>query len=168
MQVQSNQITHQFLDVEKAKQFAKENNTTVKVWQWFNPETKEPTHKTYIVRASEEAMKRFDDVFDQPKPRKNLSLDNIICAVSEITGVKLHEFLSSRRTKYIIDAKQMYIYIAVNATSQSFTQIGHAIAKDHTTIMHGYEKAKVKVDVDMKWLTKLRRVTKLMGLPMIA
>lgn len=167
MQVQSNQITHQFLDVEKAKQFAKDNNTTVKVWQWVNPETKEPIHKTYIVRASEEAMRRFDDVFDKPKPTKNPSLDNIICAVSHVTGVRLHELLSKRRDKGIVDAKQLYIYIAVESTNQSFTAIAHGINKDHTTILHGYKQAKVKLG-DLVWLKKLRQATELMGLPMIA
>lgn len=95
------------------------------------------------------------------------SLDNIISNVSDITGVRLHELMSSRKEQGIVDAKQIYVYLAVETTSKSYVQIAKAISKDHTTVMHAYKKAKYKVDVDMRWLTKLRRTIKQMGLPLI-
>jgi len=94
-------------------------------------------------------------------------LDNILSNVSDITGVRLHELMSQRREQSIVDAKQIYVYLAVETTSKSYVQIARAISKDHTTVMSAYKKAKYKVDVDMKWLTKLRRTVKQMGLPLI-
>jgi len=94
-------------------------------------------------------------------------LDNIISHVSDITGVRLHELMSSRKQQGIVDAKQIYVYLAVETTSKSYIQIAKAISKDHTTVMHAYKKAKYKIDVDMRWLTKLRRTIKQMDLPLI-
>jgi chromosomal replication initiator protein len=94
-------------------------------------------------------------------------LDNILSNVSDITGVRLHELMSSRKQQGIVDAKQIYVYLAVETTSKSYIEIARAISKDHTTVMHAYKKAKYKVDVDMRWLTKLRRVVKQMSLPLV-
>ncbi len=95
------------------------------------------------------------------------SIDNIIANVSDVTGVRLHEIMSSRREQGIVDAKQIVVYLAVETTDKSYCQIARAISKDHTTVMHTYKKAKYKVDVDMRWLTKLRRVVKQMGLQLV-
>lgn len=94
-------------------------------------------------------------------------LDNIISNVSDITGVRLHELMSSRKQQGIVDAKQIYVYLAMETTSKSVIEIARAISKDHTTVMHAYKKAKYKVDVDMRWLTKLRRVVKQMDLSLV-
>lgn len=95
------------------------------------------------------------------------TLDNIIYHVSDVTGVKLHELMSRRKQQGIVDAKQIFVYLAVETTSKTYIEIAKAISKDHTTVIHAYKKAKYKIDVDMRFLTKLRRTVKQMGLPLI-
>tara|TARA_R110001599_G_scaffold250639_1_gene450474 strand:+ start:182 stop:358 length:177 start_codon:yes stop_codon:yes gene_type:complete len=57
--------------------------------------------------------------------------------------------------------------IATECTRSSFVQIGHALCKDHTTIMSGAKQAKAKLG-DTNWLQQLRKTTELLALPLVA
>ena len=95
------------------------------------------------------------------------SLDEIICAVCKTNDVQLHELLSTRREQRIVNARFIYYMIATECTRSSFVQIGHALCKDHTTIMSGAKQAKAKLG-DTNWLQQLRKTTELLDLPLVA
>ena len=57
--------------------------------------------------------------------------------------------LSKKRTKDIVFARQVAIYLSRELTDLSLASIGEAFGRrDHTTIIHSYTKIKNKIEKD--------------------
>jgi chromosomal replication initiator protein len=84
----------------------------------------------------------------------SLSVDQIIEAVAHFYKLETKELLGRRRSKGIATARQVAMYLAREETDASLPQIGRALGgRDHTTILHGYEKIHAQVEED----NRLRR-----------
>ena len=84
-----------------------------------------------------------------PIEKKEISISLIQRITSEYYGIKLNNVLSKKRTKNIVLARQVAIYLARELTDHSFPEIGDAFGgKDHTTIMHSFNKIKDKLKND--------------------
>lgn len=84
-----------------------------------------------------------------PIEKKEISISLIQRITSEYYGIKLNNVLSKKRTKNIVLARQVAIYLARELTDHSFPEIGGAFGgKDHTTIMHSFNKIKDKLKND--------------------
>ena len=78
-----------------------------------------------------------------PIGKKEISINLIQKITSEYYGIKLNNLLSKKRTKNIVLARQVAIYLSRELTDHSFPEIGSAFSgKDHTTIMHSFNKIK--------------------------
>ncbi|MCQ2565458.1 MAG: chromosomal replication initiator protein DnaA [Clostridia bacterium] len=74
---------------------------------------------------------------------KEVTPDNIKKAVSEYFGIKISELESSSRSRNIAYPRQIAIYLIRENTNNSLPQIGKYFGgRDHTTILHSYEKIK--------------------------
>lgn len=62
-------------------------------------------------------------------------------AVSEATGIPAHLFYGRRRTAHISQARQL-VYFLAHQSGISLSDIGRAMNRDHTTIMHGVQREK--------------------------
>jgi chromosomal replication initiator protein len=79
----------------------------------------------------------------------SLSVDQIIEAVAQFYSLEAKDLLGRRRTKDIVTARQMVMYLAREETSASLPQIGQTLGgRDHTTVLHGYKKIHAQVEED--------------------
>ena len=92
--------------------------------------------------------------------QKNISITEIIDAVTEYFDVKLTDLLSKKRTQSIILPRQCCMYLARNLTKHSLEEIGgHLGGRDHTTVLHAcskiaqMEKEDSNIQIQLKELT---------------
>lgn len=84
-----------------------------------------------------------------PLENKKISIGQIQKAVSDYYTIKVNSLLSKKRTKDIVLARQVAIYLSRELTDLSLTSIGEAFGRrDHTTIIHSYTKIKNKIEKD--------------------
>nr|MBP3725168.1 chromosomal replication initiator protein DnaA [Campylobacter sp.] len=87
---------------------------------------------------------------DQIKAKKeNISLENIIKIVAKETNVKIADIKSKNKTKKIVDARRICIYLAKNLTPNSMPQLAiHFGLKDHSAVSHNIKKINEIMDKD--------------------
>jgi chromosomal replication initiator protein len=79
----------------------------------------------------------------------SLSVDRIIEAVAQFYNLETKDLLGRRRSKDIVRARQIAMYLAREETDASLPQIGRALGgRDHTTVLHGYTKIHAQVEED--------------------
>ena len=80
---------------------------------------------------------------------KTISMDMIQKAVSVHFQIPLVELRSNRRTKSIVLARQVAMYLARELSHLSLPEIGYAFGgKDHTTVLHSCKKIKEELLTD--------------------
>ncbi|EAK0827465.1 chromosomal replication initiator protein DnaA [Campylobacter fetus] len=79
---------------------------------------------------------------DQIKEKKdNISLENIISCVSHEMNIKPSDIKSKSRTKSIVEARRICIYLAKTLTPNSMPQLAtHFGLKDHSAVSHNIKK----------------------------
>ena len=81
-----------------------------------------------------------------PRKQPHLLLDDIARAICGIYGIGKAEFASIRRNPRLVEARQVFYWVAKRFTSFSFPQIGHFCGKDHSTVIHGFRKVDAAFD----------------------
>ena len=80
---------------------------------------------------------------------EKITVEQVINAVSEHYHVSVEALYSAGRSRTISFPRQMAMYLARTETEASFPQIGTALGnRDHTTILHGYEKISNLIETD--------------------
>ncbi len=75
------------------------------------------------------------------EPESRLTVDVIKKEVAAHYGISLEDMEGASRKKEIAQARQIAIYLARELTSSSFPSLGKEFGgRDHTTIMHSYQK----------------------------
>ena len=64
------------------------------------------------------------------------TVEKIVVAVAEATGITPRAIYSTNRKAHIVRARQIVMYEA-RQHGLTLAQIGHALNRDHTTILHG-------------------------------
>ncbi|KAB3532222.1 chromosomal replication initiator protein DnaA [Alkaliphilus serpentinus] len=106
------------------------------------------TNSDITVELASEALK---EIFSS-KP-KQLNIPLIKETISKRFNIKLEDIDSKKRTRAISYPRQIAMYIARELTDLSLPKIGEEFGgRDHTTVMHAYEKISndLKVDPDLK------------------
>ena len=94
--------------------------------------------KTITLELAKEVLR---DLIREPK--KLVTVDFIQRCVSEEYGVSMHDLKMKRRNKNIVLPRQVAMYLSRELTELSFPEIGdHFGGKDHTTVLHSYNKIK--------------------------
>lgn len=65
------------------------------------------------------------------------TITDCILAVSREFRIPLPRLLGERRAREIARPRQIAMWLAVRATGSSLPQIGRALNRDHTTVLHG-------------------------------
>ncbi len=87
----------------------------------------------------EMAKRVLSDTIQERK--KNITIEEIIKAVTERFQIKVSELKSKKRTKNLVTPRQIGMYLSRQLTSQSFPEIGKAFGgKDHSTVIHAYKQ----------------------------
>jgi len=93
------------------------------------------------------------------EPKKLITVDFIQRCVAEEFGVALHELKTKRRNKNIVLPRQIAMYISRELTDMSLPEIGDYFGgKDHTTVLHSYNKIKAEVIKNEVLKNKINRV----------
>ena len=69
-----------------------------------------------------------------------VTLDNIKKEVAGYFNIRLNDLSSVRRTRSLARPRQIAMSLAKELTQHSFTEIGDAFGKDHTTVLHAHRK----------------------------
>jgi chromosomal replication initiator protein len=70
-----------------------------------------------------------------------ITVDLILNVVSSTLGVSVAEIRGDRRTRPVVQARHLAMYLARELTDKSLPKIGERIGgRDHTTVMHAVEK----------------------------
>jgi chromosomal replication initiator protein len=94
--------------------------------------------KAITLELAKEVLK---DLIQEPK--KLITIDFIQRCVAEEYGVSIHDMKMKRRNKTIVVPRQVAMYLSRELTDLSFPEIGeHFGGKDHTTVLHSFNKIK--------------------------
>lgn len=97
------------------------------------------------------------------KPQKNVSPQEIIKTVADFYGIDTPMIHSKTRKKEIVRPRQVIMYILREYYNISFPSIGEKLGgRDHTTVIHSYEKIKKDIKSDAALLQEIERVRALL------
>ncbi|MCX5711416.1 MAG: chromosomal replication initiator protein DnaA [Candidatus Omnitrophica bacterium] len=94
------------------------------------------------------------------EPRKHITVDFIQRCVAEEFGSSLQDLKTKRRNKNIVLPRQVAMYLSRELTELSLLEIGEFFGgKDHTTVLHSYNKIKGDLKTNSGLQEKVERVT---------
>ncbi|MEA3491761.1 MAG: chromosomal replication initiator protein DnaA [Campylobacterota bacterium] len=98
---------------------------------------------------------------DQLKEKKeSVSIDDIVKIISKELNIKPSDIKSKKRTKNVVNARRIVIYLARNLTPNSMPQIALYFGmKDHTAISHTMKKINEIIDNDENFKIQLEELS---------
>lgn len=94
------------------------------------------------------------------KPKKIVSIDTVVKSVSDYYNLDEQMIYEKTRRKEIVRARQIIMFVLREDFNESYPAIGAKLGgKDHTTVIHSYEKVKHDLATDphlMKELDDIR------------
>lgn len=97
------------------------------------------------------------------EPKKLITIDFIQRCVAEEFGISLQELKTKRRNKTIVLPRQVAMYLSRELTELSFPEIGGFFGgKDHTTVLHSYNKIKGELGVNQILEDRINRVIQIL------
>jgi chromosomal replication initiator protein len=83
------------------------------------------------------------------KPKKSLSVKEVVKIVSDFYNIDEDSIYNKTRKKEVVRPRQVVMYLLREDFSISFPSIGEKMGgRDHTTVIHSYEKVKEDVKTD--------------------
>ncbi len=96
-----------------------------------------------------------------PSEDRRVSVDSIQRVVAERYNCKFSDMKSKKRTKQIAFPRQIAMYLSRELTAHSLSEIGATFGgKDHTTIIHAYEKIEELLTTDITLLAEVNSIKK--------
>jgi len=93
------------------------------------------------------------------EPKKLITIDFIQRCVAEEYGVSLQDLKLKRRNKNIVLPRQIAMFLSRELTDLSFPEIGNCFGgKDHTTVLHSYNKIKGEVNNNAMLKEKVNKI----------
>jgi len=71
---------------------------------------------------------------------KIVSVQDIQEAVARYYHISLEDLKGKKRTKSIVEPRQIAMYLARELTNSSLPKLGTEFGKDHSTVLHAYDK----------------------------
>jgi chromosomal replication initiator protein len=103
------------------------------------------TNKETSVELAAEALK---DIISS-RQSKQVTIDLIQDVVANYFNLKVDDLKSSRRTRNVAFPRQIAMYLSRKLTDMSLPKIGEEFGgRDHTTVIHAYEKISTNLKVD--------------------
>ncbi|MBR4789539.1 MAG: chromosomal replication initiator protein DnaA [Treponema sp.] len=103
----------------------------------------------------EMAKNQLKDILNS-NSAQNISLDIIQKVVAENYQISISDLKSKKRDKKYVFPRQVAIYIARELTEISYSELGNEFGgKDHSTIMHAYEKIAEGIKLDSSLEAKI-------------
>ena len=111
-----------------------------------------------VVAYSKLVGKEVDEVVAQEvlkdlivETQKKVTVDLIQRKVAEYFEIRLSDMTAKRRSRNVVYPRHVAMYLSRELTGLSFPDIGEQFGgRDHTTVLHAYEKIKKDVKKDQK------------------
>jgi chromosomal replication initiator protein len=108
------------------------------------------------------AARLLQDVIPSTDTR-TLSIDTISRAVANFYHISLEEMKGKRRDKHIVFPRQVAMFLIREETASSLPAIGQAFGgRDHTTVLHSYEKINTESREDQRLQSDLRKIREIL------
>ncbi len=92
------------------------------------------------------AAQALEHIYDK-KPPANLTVSEVFDGVCRYYNAKPELVRGKQRDRDIVWPRQVAMYLMREETTASLLQIGAALGgRDHTTIMHGWEKVNAEIN----------------------
>lgn len=115
------------------------------------------TNKEINVDLASEALK---DIISS-KNSKQITIELIQEIVANYFSLRLEDFKSARRTRNVAYPRQIAMYLSRKLTDTSLPKIGEEFGgRDHTTVIHAYEKIFQGLKVDETLQNTINDITK--------
>ena len=115
------------------------------------------TNKEISIDLAVEALK---DIISN-KQSKQVTIELIQEVVANYYNLRMDDFKSSRRTRNVAFPRQIAMYLSRKLTDMSLPKIGEEFdGRDHTTVIHAYEKISGNLKVDESLQNALNELTK--------
>ncbi len=100
-------------------------------------------------------------VKNQIKEKKeNITIDDIVKVVSKELNIKPSEITSKSRSRNIVAARRIVIYLARSLTPNSMPSLAQYFGmKDHTAVSHAMKKINQMIDTDENFKTKIEELS---------
>lgn len=96
------------------------------------------------------------------EPKRLITIDFIQRVVAEEFRISLQDLKLKKRTKNVVLPRQIAMYLSRELTELSFPEIGNFFGgKDHTTILHSYNKIKKLQEEDEELKNKIQHIIKI-------
>jgi chromosomal replication initiator protein len=90
---------------------------------------------------------------------KNVTIDTVQKKVAGFFNLNVGDFKAKRRNKNIVLARQVAMFLSRELTSFSLPEIGQDFGgKDHTTVLHAYNKIKEMAAKDPQFKQTINRI----------
>ena len=115
------------------------------------------TNREVTVDLASEALK---DIISK-KQGKHITIDIIQDVVSSYFNLRVEDLKSQRRTRNIAHPRQIAMYLSRKLTDMSLPKIGEEFGgRDHTTVIHAYEKISGNLKTDDSLQNTINDITK--------
>jgi len=93
------------------------------------------------------------------KPKKNIAIKDVVKVVSEHYNLEETSIYEKTRRKEIVQARQVIMYLLREDFNVSYPMIGQKLGgKDHTTVIHSYEKIKENLKNDAQLMQEIENI----------
>ena len=115
------------------------------------------TNREITVDLASEALK---DIISK-KQGKNITINLIQDIVSSYFNLRIEDLKSQRRTRNVAYPRQIAMYLSRKLTDMSLPKIGEEFGgRDHTTVIHPYEKKSDNLNTDENLQHTIETITK--------
>ena len=115
------------------------------------------TNRPITVELATEALK---DIISN-KQNKNITIDVIQDVVAGYFNLRIEDLKSQRRTRNVAYPRQIAMYLSRKITDMSLPKIGEEFGgRDHTTVIHAYEKISDALNTDESLQHTVNDITK--------
>ncbi|MDP3962815.1 MAG: chromosomal replication initiator protein DnaA [bacterium] len=98
-------------------------------------------------------------VKNSTKPKKNISIKDVIKLVSDFYNVDEDSIYDKTRKKEVVKPRQVIMYILREDLSVSFPSIGEKMGgRDHTTVIHSYEKVRGEIKTNPVLMEEISQI----------
>ena len=105
------------------------------------------------------AQRAIKDIFKE-SPGLNPTPQLILEEVSAFTGIPKDKIIGTSKSKDIVMARQIMIYLITEMTDLSLPAIGRFIGRDHTTALYGRDKIAAKIKTDQNLANTIQDLIK--------
>jgi chromosomal replication initiator protein len=98
------------------------------------------------------------------KPKKSSSIKDVVKTIAEFYGITEAEIYEKTRKKAVVKPRQVVMYILREDFDVSYPTIGEKLGgKDHTTVMHSYEKVKEDLKTDSALIREISQLRSMLS-----